>query len=283
MSILQTILKEKQRELEQAKSNLPIDKIRNQVARLDPPRSFTRSLQEGTSPRVIAEIKRASPSQGIIKENLEIIPLARAFKENGAACLSVLTDKTFFHGDPSFILEIKNAVDSIPILRKDFIIDPYQVWESRLLGADAILLIVRCLSQGELKNLYEEASSLSLDVLIEVHNEEELERYLRLLSERQNKNDTPPLLGINNRDLDTFVTDLSVSEQLSRIVKKEPNLPPITIVSESGIESAKDISRLMAEGIHAFLIGESLIRAADSGKMLASLLKESRKNHPHAR
>lgn len=226
------------------------------------PRGFAAALRRmaETRPAVIAELKKASPSKGLIRPDFDPAAIAHSLEKGGAACLSVLTDEPFFQGSLQN-LEIASHSTSLPCLRKDFIVDEFQIVEARAHRADAILLIVAALSDGELKHLRQSARDLQLDVLCEVHNRAELDRALPLDCE---------MYGVNSRDLRTFVVDVAASEELAQ------HLPETAIrVAESGLGSHADIGRMQQAGYNAFLIGESLMRATDPGQALASLLQPS--------
>ncbi|MGH7845690.1 MAG: indole-3-glycerol phosphate synthase TrpC [Candidatus Binatia bacterium] len=219
-------------------------------------RKFVARLQE-KGRHIIAEVKRASPSQGLIRADFDPVNIARRYADNGASALSVLTEERFFQGCLSYLEEIRSAV-SLPLLRKDFIFDRYQLLEARSYGADAILLIVAILSPAQLRELREEAQELEMDSLVEAHTEEELEQAL---------SSGARIVGINNRDLRTFAVNLATTERLA------PRVPPeVVVVCESGLESAAQIQRIEKVGVHAFLIGETLMRAADPGVKLTELL-----------
>lgn len=205
---------------------------------------------------VIAEVKKASPSKGVIRENFDPVQIAQSYEEGGAACLSVLTDIDFFQGADEYLIAAREAV-SLPVLRKDFTIDPFQVVEARALGADCILLIAACLSDQQMADLNGLAKEVGLDVLVEVHNAEECERALKL----ENR-----LLGINNRDLHTFDTSLETTFELLKMIPDDK-----VVVTESGIHTAQDVAAMREHNVNAFLVGEAFMRADDPGRRLAEL------------
>jgi indole-3-glycerol phosphate synthase len=205
---------------------------------------------------VIAEIKRASPSRGVLRQDFDPAAIAKSYENAGAACMSVLTDKEFFQGSPNHLVEARTAC-ALPALRKDFLIDPYQVSEARALGADCVLLIVACLEDREMRELEKLARSLGMAVLVEVHDAGELDRALELQT---------PLIGINNRNLRTFETRLETTLDLLPRVPKDR-----IVITESGILSPADVARLRAQGVNAFLVGEAFMRAADPGAALRAL------------
>src|SRR5690606_22915674 len=223
-------------------------------------RGFIHSIQstiQESGTAVIAEIKKASPSKGLIREDFDPVEIAKSYQQGGAACLSVLTDEPYFQGHADYLLMAKRATN-LPVLRKDFMIDPWQIFQSRVLAADCVLLIVACLNDAQLMEMTLLARDLGMDVLMEVHDAEELERALKTPAQ---------LIGINNRNLKTFDTDLATSERLFESVDDSRLL-----VSESGIHTAADVQRLKAAGIHCFLIGESLMREADPGAQLRRII-----------
>ena len=223
------------------------------------PRGFIRAIENKISAGkagVITEIKKASPSKGVLRENFQPAEIAQSYEKHGAACLSVLTDVDYFQGCNAYLQEAR-ASCSIPVLRKDFTIDPYQIYEARAIGADAILLIVACLEPNQMKELEACAHELSLDVLVEVHNAPELEQALELKT---------PLLGINNRDLKTFDVTLQTTLSLLPMVPKDRIL-----VTESGILGSADVQLMRNNQINAFLVGEAFMRAADPGVALSEL------------
>ncbi|WP_367607146.1 indole-3-glycerol phosphate synthase TrpC [Legionella sp. W05-934-2] len=254
-NMLTTIAEKKVEEIKHAKSVLSIDQLKEQS--YGKTRDFISPLRQHR-PAIIAEIKKGSPSKGIIRADFDVAAIAKDYQNHGAACLSVLTDETFFYGHPTNI-NIAKANSSLPVLRKDFIIDPYQVYESKYLGADCILLIVAMLSDKQLLELCELAQSLSMAVLVESHDESELKRALTLPT---------PLMGINNRNLNTFNTDIHTSIRLRKLIPEDR-----IIISESGIHTRDDIEKLNHEGIHCFLIGESLMRQTEPGTYLHELTR----------
>jgi indole-3-glycerol phosphate synthase len=259
MTILDAILERKRAEVEAAKSRIPAAAIRSAAENMDAaPRSLAASLARGPAPAVIAELKRRSPSKGIIRPDFEPVALARAYAEGGAAALSVLTDEHYFGGELGYLAQIRREV-ALPLLRKDFVIDPYQIDETRASGADAILLIVAALSSTELAEFRVQAGELGLDAMVEVHDEKELEIALAAGA---------TLLGVNNRDLRTFAVDLGVFESVAGQLSGDPN---VLLVAESGICCPGDIVRLENAGARAFLVGESLMRQANVAEALREL------------
>lgn len=260
--ILRKIVEYKRGELAEAISRTPLAELKARAADMPPTKGFEQALRNtagaGRS-AIIAEVKKGSPSKGIIREDFDPVAIAGIFKANGATCLSVLTDEHFFHGRLRYLAEIRQEVD-IPLLRKDFIFDEYQIWEARTAGADAILLIAAMLELPLLRDFHALALALDLDVLLEVHDERELEAALETGC---------GLIGINNRDLRTFVTDLTTTERLCRSIP-----PDRLVVAESGINSRAEVLRLGAAGAGAFLVGESLMKEPDIGGKLRELLGE---------
>jgi indole-3-glycerol phosphate synthase len=258
-SVLACIVDTKRAELDKAQAEAPLDTWVDTLADLPPPRDFAAALKRGPGDpvRVIAEVKKASPSKGVIRADFDPVAIARAYVEGGAAALSVLTDRDYFQGDLAYLDAVRAAVD-VPLLRKDFTIDPYHVYEARRHGADAILLIAAVLDDGELNSLADLAASLGLAALVEAHTEAEVERAVAAGA---------GLVGINNRDLATFDTTLETTFRLlSRIPESRVR------VSESGIESRAQVKRLEAAGLDAVLVGESLMRKPDVGAALRALL-----------
>jgi indole-3-glycerol phosphate synthase len=254
--VLATILEHMKEELERRRREVPDRALRDRPLFHARPRGFAGSLR-GRSRRIIAEVKRASPSKGLIRENFDPVAIARDYADHGASAISVLTEERFFQGSLLHLEQIKAAV-SVPLLRKDFIVDSYQLIEARSYGADAVLLIAAVLDPSLLRDLCAEANALSLDTLVEVHCERELNGALEAGAQ---------ILGINNRDLKTFHVNLATTEQLAPLIPAGR-----TAVCESGIESLEQIRAVEELGIYIFLIGESLMRAPEPGVKLAELL-----------
>ncbi len=257
--ILQKILNTKQEEIAARSAVTSLAQLQAQAANASPVRGFLRFMQTQVAfgrPAIIAEIKKASPSKGLIRENFDPVAIAQSYAQAGAACLSVLTDAQYFQGHETY-LQAARAACGLPVIRKDFIIDPYQVYEARAIGADCILLIVSALDDAQLADLYAHATGLGMDVLIEVHDGTELERALRL---------NAPLIGINNRNLRTFQTSLNTTLDLL------PNVPSdVLLVTESGIHTPADVQLMREHNVNAFLVGEAFMRAADPGTQLRNL------------
>lgn len=261
--ILKKIVAYKQEEVATAKATAPISELKARISDLeDVPRGFERHLREAVASgwtAIIAEVKKGSPSKGLIREDFDPLEIAGIYQNNGATCLSVLTDEHFFLGHLRFLALIRETV-SLPLLRKDFICDPYQIFEARAAGADAILLIAAMLDLNQLREFHAVAKEINLDVLLEVHDEAEMEKVLKTEC---------TLIGVNNRNLRTFVTDLGTTGRMACMMPSDRLL-----VAESGINSRADIVRLQADGARAFLIGESMMREDDIGTKLQELLND---------
>lgn len=259
MTILDRIIAQKRQEVAERKQSVPL--FGRDVSRRTDHRSFGQALRQDGQVAVIAEFKKASPSKGIIREHADPVDVARLYERNGAAAVSVLTDEHFFKGKAEFLTAIREWV-TLPLLRKDFIIDDYQVWEASIMGADAILLIASVLSESELAALQRTAADLGLECLVEVHHDDELTKAL---------NAGARIIGVNNRDLTDFRVDVNTSLRLKARIPRE-----IVTVSESGIHSRADVLTLQAAGFDAILVGESLMQASDIGAKLRELLGTER-------
>jgi len=259
LTILDTILAHKHEEIAERQAHVRQAELARQIADLPPTRGFLKALQQPKIGPValIAEVKKASPSAGIIRPDFDPVQIARIYEQNGASCLSVLTDEKFFQGHDDYLKTIKSAV-SLPLLRKDFTVDAYQIYEARVLGADAILLIVAALTPAQLKEYQALARYLDMAALVEVHTEVETEIALDAGAK---------LIGINSRDLNTFVTDLGTVERLVAMVPAD-----VTLIAESGIKTPADVQRVANAGAKAILVGETLMRAPDIGAALTELL-----------
>jgi len=257
--ILRRILATKRTEVEAARAAVPLAEIERRARAAAAPRDFAGALRAKIAagkPAVIAEIKRASPSKGLLRDPFEPAAIARSYAAAGAACLSVLTDRGYFQGAPEHLVDARAAC-ALPVLRKDFVVEPYQVYEARALGADCILLIAAAVAAGDMRGLERIAHELGMAVLVEVHDAAELESALTLRT---------PLLGINNRDLRTFETRLEATLGLLPRVPSDK-----LVVTESGILAPEDVKRMRAAGVSAFLVGEALMRSPEPGKALISL------------
>ena len=256
-SILERIVATKREEIERAKIFAPDDHLRRLVDEQAPPRDFLAAIRDAPGIALIAEVKKASPSKGVIREAFDPVEIAKIYEQHGAACISVLTDEPYFQGHIEFLRWIKDAV-KIPVLRKDFILDPYQVLEARAYGADAVLLIAECLDDKQLPQLYEEVIRWGMTPLVEIYEPENLRRVVEMGAK---------LIGINNRNLRTFEVDLN------HTIRLRAEIPPDRlVVGESGIQSYEDVQRLAAAGVKAVLVGESLMREPDIGTALDRLL-----------
>jgi len=258
-TVLRTIFDRKIEEVAARRQQRSLAELEQAASLMNPARGFRRALADKVasgSAAVIAEVKKASPSKGVIREDFHPAEIAASYEAGGAACLSVLTDIDFFQGADAYLQAARTAC-ALPVLRKDFTLDPYQIWEARALGADAILLIVACLELPHLKDLHDCAREAELDVLVEVHDEAELDEALTLGGD---------LIGINNRDLHTFETSLDTTYKLLARIPEG-----VQVVTESGVSSAEQVNEMRRHGVHSFLIGETFMRAEDPGAALAAM------------
>jgi len=255
-TVLDKICADKRRHIQRKKAYIPLSNLKAKSEDQSPTRGFIRTLK-AHSPALIAEVKKASPSKGIIREDFDPVAIAKTYASNGAACLSVLTDEPYFQGHDDYLIAIRAAVN-IPILRKDFMLDAYQVYEARAMGADCILLIMAALEDTQAAELYDLATSLELDTLFEVHDETELERCLAL---------APKMVGVNNRNLKTLEVDLATGMNLALSMPQD-----VLRVAESGINDYETVETFAAAGFNAFLIGESLMRESDIGAATRKIL-----------
>jgi indole-3-glycerol phosphate synthase len=257
-SILSKILASKVKEIELGRDWVSLEKLKSACLEMPETRGFQKTLEDAahSGPAVIAEVKKASPSAGVIRENFSPSEIAASYQSGGASCLSVLTDEPYFQGHRDYLARARDACE-LPVLRKDFIIDAWQVYESRCLGADCILLIVAALDKQQLESLSALANELNMDVLVEVHNDQEMEIALSI---------EQCIIGVNNRNLHTFETDLGTSERLKALVHSDRQL-----VTESGIRTREDVKRMQLSGINTFLVGEAFMRKENPGLALAEL------------
>lgn len=254
---LDEIMQYKRCELEERMKKIPLNTLKQQMQFVKGTRDFRAALDSEEGTRIIAEIKKASPSKGVIRNDFDYLEIARRYEVEGAAAISVLTDSYFFQGDIEYLSQIRHVV-GIPLLRKDFIFDEYQVLEARIYGADAILLIATVLSQAELNHLYRLSRSLGMEVLVEVHDIKDLKKALKI---------DAGIIGINNRNLKSFKTDIKTTVDLAKRIPEDK-----IVVSESGINTTEDIEFLKNGGADAFLIGEAFMREADPGIKLRELV-----------
>ena len=261
-NVLLEICEQKLIHIEKCKQQKTENQLLNETKNASKQRGFLKALEKKSKHGygLIGEIKKASPSKGLIRKEFDVVDLAKAYEKGGAACLSVLTDIPYFQGDNEFLVAAREAT-SLPVLRKDFMLDTYQVIESRVLGADCILLIMAALEDYAAKNLEDCAIELGMDVLVEIHNEDELHRALKLKTK---------LLGVNNRNLKTMVTDISMTEKLATLAPTEKIL-----ISESGLQTPADLRRMASAGARCFLIGESIMKQKDVEKATKLLLEQS--------
>lgn len=260
MSKLLEICGKKKLHVAAQKASVSLDDLKAQIEDAPAPRGFINALKDADGPALIAEVKKASPSKGIIRSDFDPVDIARGYERGGASCLSVLTDVPYFQGSDAYFKDVRAAVD-LPMLRKDFMIDAYQIYESRAMGADCVLIIMAALEDSQAKDLYDLSSALGMDVLVEVHDANELERSARL---------DPQMIGVNNRNLKTLSVDLQTSRDLIS------DFPADCLkVAESGISDPQTISEFYALGYTAFLVGESLMRVDNVEKATRTLLTQS--------
>lgn len=255
MTLLDDIVRSKREELRERRGRRRTDELKAKLRDVKPARPFLDAIT-GSPIRLIAEIKKASPSAGLLRPDFDPVDIAKRYEDAGAGALSVLTDRPHFQGSLDYLAQVRKAV-TLPLLQKDFLLDDVQVYEARVLGADAVLLIAAILDPGQIKDLYALATEIGLAVLVEIHHERELESVM----------EWAPIIGINNRDLTTFTVDLETTFRLLKHIPKNK-----VIVSESGIGGRKDIERLAEAGVHAVLIGETFMRAKDIGAKVKELM-----------
>jgi indole-3-glycerol phosphate synthase len=265
--ILEEIVWDKEREVPVLRDKMPLDKLKKQVAAMAPPLDFLGALRAGkTRPAVIAEVKKASPSRGVIRADFDAVEIAKAYQRGGASCLSVLTDRTFFQGSFENLAAVRKAVD-LPLLCKEFIIYAYQIYYARAHGADAVLLIAAILEDTDLQYFLKIVQALGMTALIEVHTQEEFDRVLKLNGVK--------LIGINNRNLADFSVDLQTTQTLLASRRQELEERGIPIVSESGLHTAEDLKIVVEAGASAVLIGESLVKQDDPGQAIVDMFASS--------
>ncbi len=265
-NILEKIVWKKEAEVAKLRERLSLRDLQREIFSAPPARDFLGTLRQGkTHPALIAEVKKASPSRGVIREDFDPVAIAQAYAAHGATCLSVLTDQTFFQGDFEYLAQIREAVE-LPLLCKEFIIYPYQMYLARLKGADAVLLIAAILSDKDLRYFVQIAHALGMNALVEVHTLVELDRVLAVPD--------VAIIGINNRDLETFTTALDTTGELIAARRSELQSRDLLIVSESGIHGPEHVQAVHAAGAKAILVGESLMKQPDPGKAIGELLPQ---------
>jgi indole-3-glycerol phosphate synthase len=257
MSILDRIVATKREEVARAKAAVPLEVLRNRLETAPPPRDFLGALSAGPPIRLIAEVKKASPSKGLIRADFHPVEIAKTYEQHGASCISVLTDEEYFQGSLDYLRQVRASV-SLPVLRKDFVIDSYQVVEARAAGADAVLLIAECLDDTQLGPLHDAIVALGMTPLVEIYDPENLRRVLNIGAK---------LIGVNNRDLRTFVVDIEHTVRLRRQIPADR-----VVVAESGIRTREDVLRLEAAGVQAMLVGETLMARNDIAAAVRELL-----------
>ena len=264
-NILEKIVWHKETEVRREREQVSLQELQRQVKALPPTKGFTEALQQQADrrPAIIAEVKKASPSKGVIRPDFDPVAIARSYESGGATCLSVLTDSEFFQGSFDYLHQIRQAV-ALPLLCKEFIIYPYQIFKARVAGADAVLLIAAILSDQDLIYFTRIARALGMAALVETHTPEEFERVIRL--------EGIQLIGINNRNLEDFSVSLETTEQILAVYSRDIAQKQVLIVSESGLHTSQDVDRVTAAGAQAILVGESLVKQADPGGAIASLL-----------
>ena len=265
-NILEKIVWHKETEVARMREAVPLQKLQQQASSLPKTRGFIRALREQAqqqAPAIVAEVKKASPSKGVIRENFDPVAIAQSYESGGATCLSVLTDSEFFQGSFDYLTQIRKAVE-LPLLCKEFIIYPYQIYKARLAGADAILLIASILPDKDLEYFLKIAKMLGLDALVETHTTEEFERVLKI--------NGVELIGINNRNLEDFSVSLSTTEQIMATYGKQLQQRQILVVSESGLHTPEDVQAVTKAGAQAILVGESLVKQPVPGDAIAPLL-----------
>lgn len=263
-NILEKIVWHKETEVSRLREKTPLAELQREVLAAAPPLDFANALRHGqTTPAVIAEVKKASPSKGVIREDFDPVAIATAYQKGGATCLSVLTDQKFFQGSFEYLTQVRQAVD-LPLLCKEFIIYPYQIYQARIHGADAILLIAAILSDKDLGYFTRISKALGMTALVEVHTAEELDRVLNI--------EHVKVIGVNNRDLENFLVSLDTTRDLLTQASSHPRSDEILFISESGIHQPSDVAQVTKAGAQAILVGESLMRQPDPGAAIGQLM-----------